>query len=133
MPRPTDSSNPADWLYICARDLAGLRALATQELSYEMCLSKMAEVIEKVIKAELIRAGWPLRKTHDLIELGQEIANRSPELLGQVKPLCDDFAQKYRVDRYPGFDLDDEDWPALRAHVEALAELLATVEKRVAG
>jgi HEPN domain-containing protein len=131
LPRKTDSSNPADWLYFCARDLEGLRLLAAQELSYEMCLSKMAEVIEKLVKAELIRAGWSLRKTHDLIELGQEIAERSPELLVQVKPLCNDFAQKYRVDRYPGFDLGDEDWPALRAHVAAVDELLATIETRV--
>lgn len=107
--------------------------LAAQELSSEMCLSKMAEVMEKLLKAELIRTGWPLRKTHDLIELGQEIAERSPELLAQVKPLCDAFAQKYRVDRYPGFDVEDEDWPALRAHVEAVGDLLKTIEDRLAS
>jgi HEPN domain-containing protein len=91
----------------------------------------MAEVIEKIMKAELIRAGWTLRRTHDLIELEGEIAQRSPELLPQVQPLTGAFAQKYRVDRYPGFDLDDEDWPGLRAHVEAVGELLETIQKRV--
>jgi hypothetical protein len=27
----------------------------------------------------------------------------------------------------------DEDWPALRAHVAAVGDLLATIEERVAG
>ena len=133
MPRKTDSSNPADWLYICDRDLAGLRILASQELSYELCRSKLAEVIEKALKAELIRSGWPLRRTHDLIELEGEITQRSPELLQQVQPLTGAFSQVYFTDRYPGFDLGDEDWPALRAHVEAVGALLAVIRKRVEG
>jgi len=29
--------------------------------------------------------------------------------------------------RYPGFDLDDPDWPALRTQVEQVAALLAAV------
>jgi hypothetical protein len=36
LPRKTDSSNPADWLYICGLDLEGLRALAVQELSFQL-------------------------------------------------------------------------------------------------
>lgn len=131
MRRKTDSSNPADWLYLCERDLAGLRSLAAQELSYELCQSKLAEVIEKGLKAELIRAGWPLRRTHDLIELEEEITQRSPDLLTQVKPLTGAFAQAYLTDRYPGFDLGDEDWPALRGHIEAAGALLTKIRERI--
>ena len=57
MPRKIDSRNPADWLAIVESDLQGLRILAQQELSYSMCRSKLAEVLEKVLKAELIRLG----------------------------------------------------------------------------
>ena len=131
MPRKTDSSNPADWLYVCAADLAGLRVLAAQELSYELCRSKLAEVIEKALKAELIRSGWPLRRTHDLMELEAEITQRSPELLPQVQSLTSAFAQLYRTNRYPGFDLGDEDWPALRGHIEEVGALLAAIQMRV--
>lgn len=46
MPRKTDSSNPTDWLYIAESDLAGLRLLVEREVAYELCRSKLAEVLE---------------------------------------------------------------------------------------
>ncbi len=56
MPKKTDSSNPADWIFIAASDLEGIEELASKEISYEMCRSKLAEVIEKLMKAELLRS-----------------------------------------------------------------------------
>ena len=44
MPRKTDSSNPADWLFLASRDLEGVRHLAANGLAYSMCLSKLAEI-----------------------------------------------------------------------------------------
>jgi len=35
------------------------------------------------------------------------------------------------VNRYPGFDLDDPDWPRLRSQVAAVVALLTTIKKRV--
>lgn len=131
MPRKTDSSNPADWLHIAILDLEGISALARHELAYTMCRSKLAEVIEKILKAELIRAGWVLVKTHDLIELGEELRVRSPDLFVEVKPLCESFAQVYFTDRYPGFDLADPDWQGFRAHVTAVELLCVRIKKRV--
>jgi hypothetical protein len=55
--RKTDSNNPADWLYLAESDLEGIRDLAARELAYHLCRSKLAEVLEKVFKAELIHAG----------------------------------------------------------------------------
>lgn len=40
--------------------------LCEREIGYELCSGKLAEVIEKLMKAELIRMGWALEKTHDL-------------------------------------------------------------------
>ena len=57
MVRKTDSNNPADWVYIARMDLAGVRHLASHQLAYSMCVSKLAEILEKLIKAELIRMG----------------------------------------------------------------------------
>ena len=131
MPRKTDSANPADWIFIADSDLEMIALAVREEAAYPGCRSKLAEVIEKILKAELIRSGWFLKKTHDLIELGEELARRSPELLPAAKPLCEAFAQVYFTDRYPGFDLEDPDWPVLRAHLAEVKQLLATVKVRV--
>ena len=50
MPRKTDSKNPADWLRIVESDLELLRQGAALEMSYSMCRSKLAEVLEKILK-----------------------------------------------------------------------------------
>jgi hypothetical protein len=53
------------------------------------------------------------------------------DLLPVIEPLCDGLAQVYFTDRYPGFDLDDPDWPKLREHAEQVAALLQTVKSRL--
>jgi len=131
LPRKTDSNNPADWLFLAASDLDGVRELAKQEIAHALCLSKLAEILEKILKAELVRRGWFLIKTHDLVKLTDELRERDAELANRILPLCEALAEKYFTDRYPGFDLDDEDWPALRAQVEQVAALLAEVKRRI--
>ena len=83
------------------------------------------------MKAELIRTGWPLEKTHDLNRLFDLLAERNSDLLPSVEPLCDALVQVYFTDRYPGFDLDDPDWPKLRAQVEGVTVLLETIKSRL--
>ena len=131
MRRKTDSNNPADWLYIAAEDLEDLHARAEQELGYAMGRSKLAGVLEKVLKAELIRTGWILEKTHDLAKLHEVLNQHSPELAPNAVTLCDELAEAYFTDRYPGFDLEEPDWPKLRALVKAIEELLAAVKARL--
>jgi HEPN domain-containing protein len=133
LPRKTDSNNPADWLFIAGSELEGLRALAQQELAYTMCRSKLAEVVEKIIKAELIRTGWYLEKTHDLEKLLGELAARKCDLTIQFEPVCESLAEIYFMDRYPGFELEDPDWPALRIQVEEVTKLFSSVKARVSG
>ena len=133
MPRKTDSKNPADWLWICEQDLEALRNLAERELGFALCRGKLAEVLEKILKAELIRSGWHLEKTHDLRKLASELQLRDSDLLAQIRPMVADLAEDYFLSRYPGFDYDDPDWPALRAQVEEVTALHATVAARVAG
>ena len=96
-----------------------------------MCVSKLAEILEKVLKAELIRTGWFLEKTHDLLKLGGEMEDRGCDLIGQIRPLCEDLAERYFTDRYPGFDLEDDDWPSLRRQADEIAALLDVVKKRI--
>ncbi len=131
MPRRTDSKNPADWLWIAETDLAIVQIGVDREISFLTCRSKLAEVLEKILKAELIRTGWPLEKTHDLNRLLDLMVERGSDLVPTVEPLCDALVQVYFTDRYPGFDLDDPDWPRLRAHVEQVTALLQSVKSRL--
>ena len=133
MPRKTDSSNPADWLLIAESDLSGIRVLIEQQLAHAMCVSKLAEILEKVLKAELIRAGWFLEKTHDLLKLAGEMEARGSDVIEQIRPLCEDLAERYFTDRYPGFDLEDEDWTKLRRQANEIAALLETVKTRISA
>ena len=131
LPRSTDSSNPADWLYIAENDLEGVCALAESQLAYEMCRSKLAEIIEKVLKAELLRSGWFLEKTHDLHRLASFFQERQSDLVGTIRPLVTAYAEVYFTARYPGFDLEDPDWPQLTADVQTVQTLLFTVKGRL--
>lgn len=131
MPRKTDSNNPADWLRIVESDMEVLRMAVREELGHSLCRSKLAEVLEKILKAELIRLGWPLVKTHDLLVLGTTMEEKNSDLVGEVRPLCTGLAEAYFTDRYPGFDLDDPDWPKLREQLRQIDELLAKVKARL--
>ena len=132
MPRKTDSNNPADWLALAESDLEGVRALTERELSYHLCRSKLAEVLEKVLKAELIRLGWFLQKTHDLEKLAGELRSLKSDLVAQARPLCNTLAEVYFSDRYPGFDLDDPDWPDLQTKLKEVTSLFEAVKARIA-
>lgn len=132
MPRKTDSNNPADWLALAESDLEGVRALTERELSYPLCRSKLAEILEKVLKAELIRLGWFLERTHDLEKLAGELHALNSDLVPAAKPLCTTLAEVYFSDRYPGFDLDDPDWPDFRAKLTQVTSLFETVKARTA-
>ena len=95
MPRKTDSNNPADWLFLAASDLEGVRELTRQGMAHSLCLSKLAEILEKIIKAELVRRGWFLIKTHDLVKLNDELRVRDVELADRILPLTEALAEKY--------------------------------------
>lgn len=131
MPRKTDSNNPGDWLQLAEADLEGIRELGARELAYQLCRSKLAEVLEKLMKAELIRNGWFLEKTHDLMRLLEVLEKHSPDLVADVEPLALALADAYFRDRYPGFDLEDSDWPDLRDKVSAIEALLRVLQARL--
>ena len=131
MPRKTDANNPADWLWIAAIDLELLKHATERELSYITVRSKLAEVLEKVLKAELIRCGWTLVRTHDLQFLATELAVRDSAIEEEIRPLCQSLSEFYLHTRYPGFDLEDPDWPALRAQLDAVTALAAKIRARL--
>lgn len=116
---------------ISASDLEGLHRLADAEVSHAMCRSKLAEVLEKILKAELLRLGWQLLKTHDVQHLASELDARSSDLGEIYRPLAEELAEVYFTDRYPGFDLEDPDWPDFRAKLAQVEKLLLAVKSRL--
>ena len=114
-------------------DLEMVRLAANQKIGFTACRSKLAEVVEKTMKAELIRNGWALERTHDLEYLLDELVARKSDLIDVLEPLCEALTDAYFTDRYPGFDLDDPDWPALCNNLDAATKFLETVSIRVAA
>ena len=104
-----------------------------REVAYAMCRSKLAEVLEKLLKAELLRVGWFLEKTHDLERLSGELRARRSDLMARVDPLCEALTEVYFTNRYPGFDLEDPDWPDFRTKLAAVGSLFETISTRLAG
>jgi HEPN domain-containing protein len=131
LPRKTDSNNPGDWLTIAESELEAVEVLAEREVSYDMCRGKLAEILEKVLKAELIRRGWFLEKTHDLQRLRKELHARDTELANGIQLLCTSLAEVYFTGRYPGFDLEDPDWPDFRDKLQQVTRVLKKVRARV--
>ncbi len=131
--RKTSANNPSDWVFFADAELAAIRLLSANETAFFMCRSKCAEVLEKLMKAELIGLGWPLVKTHDLQQLADELKARGSTSLASVQQLAEDLAEYYVVGRYPGFDLEEtEDWAELGEQLEKIAQYATVVKGLIA-
>lgn len=132
MPRKTNSNNPEDWLFFAESDLASVQALLQLRISPLVCQSKLAESLEKVLKAELIRAGWRLVKTHDLQRLAEELRLLNSDIYEDCNLLCAALTETYFRDRYPGFDIDDTpDWNVIAERTEIISAIVHKVKKRL--
>ena len=131
MPRKTDSDNPADWLLFAGADLETVRECLGNDCTFSVCQAKLAEAIEKLLKAELIRTGWTLLKTHDLEFLASELRAREPDSAHDFDALLEPLDEAYFSGRYPGFDLEDPDWPVLRAQLAAITALAEKIRSRL--
>ena len=126
MPRKTDSGNPADWLDFAREELLACTVLAEKRLAFRVCRSKLGEALEKALKADLIRRGWDLRRIHDLQSLADDLEAYDADAVRSVRAAVDELADSYTEDRYPGFDLDEEDW-------DLLISCVAVVNGYIAG
>jgi len=129
--RKTDSSNPADWMYFAKSDLEAVSVLGAQKMCYELCRSRMAEALEKLLKAELIRRGWFLVRTHDLVKLADDLRCYDAELADYILPECEALAEAYFAERYPGFDLDDPDWIDFLSQLAVIQEFALKIERNI--
>lgn len=129
MPPSRDPSDAQEWLRRARSNLA----LATQaptraEILYEDLCFEAQQAAEKAAKAILVARQRDFRKTHDIGELLDLIANegvRVPAAVGEARRLT-----SYAVgSRYPRFgeDVDPEEWreaTAIAERVVRWAELV---------
>ena len=118
---PLDPAKVAEtraWLSKAVLDLraAEHERTATPPLTGDMVFHAQ-QLVEKSLKAFLSWHDRPFRKTHSLVELGQQCAQLQPDLeplLREAAPLTE-YAWKFR---YPG----EEEEPALEEADAALAK-----------
>lgn len=130
LPRKTDSGNPQDWLEYAKIDLDAVRVLCDEQVAFSVCKSKLAEALEKSIKADLLAHGWLLVKIHDLQKLNDYLSVYDEEVAERLQSTVDDLAESYIIDRYPGFDLEDPDWDNIK---KLLVEVSQYVEQMIIG
>ena len=61
-----------------------------------------------------------------------EFSPRAAVFEAEAQPLCRALSEFYLVTRYPGFDLEDPDWPTLRTQCSDVTELLERIRTRLA-
>jgi len=127
----TDITNPEHWLRFASADLEAIQLLFDHRISFEVCQSRLAECLEKVIKAELVRNRWRLKKEHDLQWLAKEMAVYSPELTEQIQDPVDELADAYFTSRYPGYDLEEPDWERLQKQLQCVKSFFHEVRKNL--
>ncbi len=121
MSKKTDAGSPGDWLDFASADLEAVNLLAKQNVAFRVCRSKLAEALEKILKADLISRGWVLEKTHDLQRLADFLNEYDQSQTEKIQAVIDELAEAYTQSRYPGFDLDDsEDWQGLAAFIQTV-------------
>ena len=109
-----------------------MRVLAERLTGYHICQSKLAEALEKILKADLIANGWFLERTHDLQRLIDALAERDVDTAREAQGLAEALTETYTAERYPGFDLDDPDWPTVAERLSGVSALLDKVRDRIA-
>ena len=133
MQKKTDAGDPGDWLDFVNADMAAVRLLARHRISFHVCESKLAEALEKAMKADLISRGWRLERVHDLQKLCDHLFQRDHETALRLQPLADELSGSYTESRYPGFDLDAADWKTLEKNLREVTSYVRALRKRLGG
>jgi len=66
-----------------------------------------------------------------LQKLIDELAERGSSVAESAQFLAETLAEAYFAERYPGFDLEDPDWPKLRDMLTKVTTLLDVVKTQI--
>jgi len=131
--RKTDAGRAADWLLYAGADLEAVASLSAHQVAYSVCRSKLAEVLEKTIKANLIHLGWRLQKVHDLQKLCDYLYSYDKDAAESLQTLADELADDYAVGRYPGYDLEDPDWQCLSTLINGVSRYFESIQRLISS
>ena len=129
---PQDSEFPEYWIRIAERDYDRMRRMFRDD-DPEGAGYYLQRAAEKFFKAYLIRQGWRLVRTHNLVDLLGEASLYDPSMEG-FRDVCDEVGKYYFASRYPWEDRwggpPDMSDDSVRA---ALAEITPLIERLRAG
>ena len=131
---PQDSEFPEYWIRLAERDnrMGHILCLTTvdPEGARVFTCSKRSE---KFFKAYLIRQGWRLVRTHNLVDLLGDASQYDPSM-EEFRDVCDEVRKYYFASRYPWEDRwgdpPDMSDDSVRA---ALAEITPLIDRLRAG
>lgn len=129
---PQESEFPEYWIRLAERDNYRMQILFEND-DPEGAGFHLQQAAEKFFKAYLIRQGWRLVRTHNLVDLLGEASLYDPSM-EEFRDVCDEVRKYYFASRYPWEDrwgdppdMSDEN---VRA---ALAEIAPLIERLRAG
>ena len=122
---PQDSEYPEDWIAVAEEDFEMFRILI--ETGHPRGAAyNLQQAVEKFFKAYLIRQGWRLKRTHDLVELLDD-AVEYDATLEEFRAICKLVTKYSAASRYPASpdsDLPDMSDESVRAAANELAPLI---------
>lgn len=123
---PEESQFPEYWLRYAEQDFTRMRALLDM-YDPEGAAFQLQQAAEKFFKAYLIRQGWRLRRTHDLVDMLEE-AVKFDASLAQYRAVCKTVGHYYLAARYPAEPGDPNPSPMgendIRASIAAITPLI---------
>jgi HEPN domain-containing protein/predicted nucleotidyltransferase len=128
---PQDSEYPEDWIEVAEEDLEV--SVMLLESGYARGAGyNLQQAVEKFFKAYLIRQGWRLQRTHDLVELLNDALYYDPDL-EEFRSVCNLVTDYALAGRYP--TSRDSDLPVMDAENmrTALTEIKPLIERLRTG
>ena len=128
---PQDSEYPEDWIEVAKEDLE-MSTILLESGHPRGAGYNLQQAVEKFFKAYLIRQGWRLQRTHDLVELLENALQYDSDL-EEFRSVCKLVTNYALAGRYPTSresDLPVMDAENVRA---ALTEIKPLIERLQAG
>lgn len=125
----TDETNPDHWFFLARERLEGADALYEARGACYSAVELLEGAVERYLKGFLIRAGWPLRKVHNLSTILDAAVERDSRFK-LFADLCEKLTAQFWAQHYPGGDLEDvgSDYEKLCQQAgEMIALILASV------
>ena len=128
---PQDSEYPEDWIETAEEDLE-MSTILLESGHPRGAGYNLQQAVEKFFKAYLIRQGWRLQRTHDLVELLDDVLQYDSDL-EEFRSVCKLVTDYALAGRYP--TSRDSDLPVMSDENvrAALAEITPLIERLRAG